>query len=62
MQMKAYAEARSGARVTPGAPSGRGMTSMSQYYRRYGVTGLGGNARTRGRLAPIRPVRTRGRA
>ena len=60
--MKAYAEARSGARVTPGMPSGTGMTSMSRYYHKYGQTALGGNSRTRGKLAPIRPVRTRGRA
>ena len=60
--MKAYAEARSGARVTPGMPSGRGMTSMSRYYQQYGKTALGGNSRTRGRMAPIKLVRTRGRA
>lgn len=32
---------------------------QSAFYRRTGLSGLGGNARTRGRLATIRPVRGR---
>lgn len=38
----------------------RGNESMGNYLRRTGQTALGGNARTRGRLAPVRAV-TRGR-
>lgn len=60
--MKAYAEARSGARVSPGMPSGKGLKSMGDYYRKYGQTALGGNSRTRGRMTTIKPVRTKGRA
>lgn len=38
----------------------RGNETMGAYYRRTGVSALGGNRRTRGRLATIRPVRGRG--
>lgn len=59
--MKAYASGGAGGRgtVNAGMPRGNGMRSMSQYYRRYGVSALGGNARTRGRAATIRPARGR---
>lgn len=35
----------------------RGNESMGSYYNRVGMSALGGNARTRGRQAPIRNVR-----
>lgn len=35
----------------------RGNESMSSYYNRVGQSALGGNARTRGRQAPIQRVR-----
>lgn len=35
----------------------RGNESMSNYYQRIGQSALGGNARTRGRQAPITRVR-----
>lgn len=61
MFIKAYASGGAGARGTAvaGARSGRGFRSQSAYYRATGVSGLGGNARTRGRLAAITPVRGR---
>lgn len=62
MFILAYAEARSGRGtvVRPADQRRRGPESMSAYYRRTGMSAMGGNARTRGRLAPIVPV-TRGR-
>lgn len=39
----------------------RGNESMSSFYHRTGQSALGGNARTRGRLAPIGQGRRRGR-
>lgn len=33
-----------------------GSQSMSDMYRNTGMTRLGGNVRTRGKVAPIRPV------
>lgn len=45
-----------------GAPTGPvemrryGSQSMGDMYRATGMTRLGGNARTRGRIAPITPV------
>ena len=55
------AQARSGGGGNASGSGRRGPETMSQFYRRTGGTRLGGNARTRGRTAPIRPV-TRGRA
>ena len=59
--MKAYASGGAGRRgtVSAGMPRGNGIRTMSQYYRRYGVSALGGNARTRGRVTTIRPSRGR---
>ena len=59
--MKAYANGGAGRRgtATAGMPRGNGMRSMSQYYRRYGVSALGATGRTRGRVATIRPTRGR---
>lgn len=37
----------------------RGNESMSSYYKRTGQSALGGNSRTRGRLAPVTPKRGR---
>ena len=44
----------------PASEQRRGREGMTQYYRRTGVSALGGNVRTRGIPAPIRPV-NRGR-
>lgn len=60
--MKAYASGGSGGRgtaVRPASAQRRGRESMSAYYRRTGQSALGGNARTRGRLATVTPVRGR---
>lgn len=60
--IKAYASGGQGGRgttVRPAAAQRRGNESMGAYYRRTGVSALGGNARTRGRLATITPVRGR---
>ena len=59
--MKAYASGGAGARgtVSAGMARGNGYRSMSAYYRATGRSALGGNARTRGRVATIRPVRGR---
>lgn len=46
-----------GTAVRPTSQQRRGNESMGNYYRRTGQSALGGNARTRGRLAPVRPVR-----
>ena len=35
-------------------PQRRGQQSMSDYYRTYGQSQLGGNARTRGRITTVR--------
>ena len=42
--------------VRPADQQRRGREGMTQYYRRTGVSALGGNVRTRGVPAPIRPV------
>ena len=62
--MKAYASGGSGkpgrkGTVNENMPRGNGMRSMSQYYRRYGVSALGATSKTRGRVATIRPARGR---
>ena len=44
----------------PASQQRRGSEDMTQYYRRTGVSALGGNVRTRGIPAPINPV-NRGR-
>ena len=44
----------------PTSEQRRGPETMGDYLSRTGQTALGGNARTRGRLAPVRAV-TRGR-
>ena len=49
-----------GTTVRPASQARRGAETMGQYYRRPGVSYMGGNARTRGRAATIRPVRGRG--
>lgn len=49
-----------GTTVRPASQARRGAETMGQYYRRTGVSYMGGNARTRGRAATIRPVRGRG--
>ena len=61
MMIKAYASGGAGARGTTvgGRATGRGFRSQAAYYRATGVSALGGNARTRGRLAAITPVRGR---
>ena len=61
MFIKAYASGGAGGRgtATPGMPRGNGYRSMGAYYRAVGVSGLGATARTRGRMATIRPVRGR---
>lgn len=60
MFIKAYASGGAGGRGTAtGNRAGNGFRSMSAYYRATGVSAMGGNARTRGRLAAIRPVRGR---
>ena len=46
--------------VRPADQQRRGNETMGQYLRRTGQSALGGNARTRGRLAPVQPV-TQGR-
>lgn len=46
-----------GTAVRPTSQQRRGNESMGNYYRRTGQSALGGNARTRGRLAPVRPAR-----
>lgn len=54
--LKVYAGTQGG-RGTAARPTSerrRGAESMGAYYRRTGASALGGNARTRGRLAPIR--------
>ena len=62
--IKAFAES-AGAKTAKGrinsltGVSRRG-NPQSAFYRRTGTSGMGGNARTRGRQAPIREV-TRGR-
>ena len=63
MFIKAYATGGAGGRGTAARGTDqrrRGNESMSAYYQRTGASALGGNARTRGRLAPIARV-TRGR-
>lgn len=68
--MKAYASGGGGVGSQNRAGSGnnfargtsaqrRGNESMGAYYRRTGQSALGGNARTRGRLATIQQVRGR---
>ena len=58
--MKAYASGGAGGRgVATGNPRGNGYRSMGAYYRAVGTSALGATARTRGRLATIRPVRGR---
>lgn len=59
MFITAYAEPTRGGTVSAGMPRGNGYRSMSSYYRNGGVSALGGNARTRGRVATITPVRGR---
>lgn len=61
--MKAYANGGGGGTATQRAINrslgiGR-ANSQSRIYRRDGFSVLGGNARTRGRAATIRPVRGR---
>lgn len=46
-----------GTAVRPTSAQRRGNESMGNYYRRTGQSALGGNARTRGRLAPVTPAR-----
>lgn len=46
-----------GTAVRPTSQQRIGAETMGNYYRRTGMSALGGNARTRGRLAPVRPVR-----
>lgn len=46
-----------GRTVRPASQQRRGNESMGAYYRRTGMSALGGNARTRGRLTTIRQVR-----
>lgn len=46
-----------GTAVRPTSQQRRGAETMGNYYRRTGQSALGGNARTRGRFAPVRPVR-----
>lgn len=63
MFIKAYASGGAGTGLarTINRQLGIGSTNpQSRFYRSTGLSGLGGNRRTRGRLAPIRPV-TRGR-
>ena len=61
MFIKAYASGGAGSRGTASANArGNGYRTMSQYYRGVGQSAMGASARTRGRLAPITPVR-RGR-
>ena len=62
MFIRAYAESGGdgrGTTVRPASAQRRGRESMSAYYRRTGQSALGGNVRTRGRLATVRPVRGR---
>lgn len=62
MFIKAYASGGTGSRrgtTVGGRQSGRGFRSQGAYYRATGQSALGGNARTRGRLAAITPVRGR---
>lgn len=51
----AQAQGRAGAN-TPGMPAPGNTRSMGAYYRRYGMSALGGNSRTRGR-GPVRITR-----
>lgn len=62
MFIKAYASGGAGGRgtaVRPASAQRRGNETMGSYYRRTGLSALGGNARTRGRLTAITPVRGR---
>ena len=62
MFVKAYASGGAGGKgtaVRPTSAQRRGNESMGNYYRRTGQSALGGNARTRGRLTTITPVRGR---
>ena len=52
-ERNAQAQGRAGAN-TPNMPAPRGGESMSDYYRRTGLSALGGNRRTRGRSTTIR--------
>lgn len=66
MYIKAFAEPRSAGATTASGrtrpENGRsGRETMGTFYRRTGMANVGATARTRGRLAPVRPVRTRGR-
>lgn len=49
-----------GTMVRPASQRRRGAEGMGAYYRRTGLTALGGNSRTRGTLRAIRPVGARG--
>lgn len=65
--IKAYASGGSGKNkgttkgttVRPTSQKRRGRESMGAYYRRTGVSMLGGNSRTRGVPATIKPTRGR---
>ena len=46
-----------GTTVRPASQQRRGNETMGNYYRRTGMSALGGNSRTRGRTAPVTPVR-----
>lgn len=62
MFIKAYASGGAGGRgtiVRDASQRRRGNETMAAYYRRTGQSALGGNARTRGRLATVTPVRGR---
>lgn len=61
MFIKAYASGGAGGRGTAsaGMARGNGYRSMGAYYRATGRSALGATARTRGRVATIRPVRGR---
>lgn len=64
MFIKAYAsggQGRAGVQRNVNNATGvnRRMNPQTRYYLRTGTSGLGGNARTRGRQATITPVRGR---
>lgn len=50
---------KNGRDVRPTSEQRRGNESMSAYYQRTGVSMLGGNSRTRGTAATVRPGRGR---
>ena len=61
MFIKAYATGGSGKRgtATPGMRKGNGFRSMSAYYRAGGQSALGATAKTQGKPATIKQVKTR---